>query len=475
MQKEELPVDFILQMQSVLNEKEIPFFISALNHSDPVTGIRINKVKGKHLNISGNPVPWTLTGLTLEKRPPFTLDPSFHAGAYYVQDPSSMLVDWLARHLLQKVKNPFLLDLAAAPGGKSTILAEIAFEKNGFLLANEVIKSRVPILRQNLARWGYSNIFISSFEIPVFKTLPPLFDLVLLDAPCSGEGLFRKDQNARMEWSTDHVNHCAARQKRILAPIPGLIREGGYLLYSTCTYNTKENDDQISWLCQHFPLKVVSIELPSEWGIIKTDKGGFQCYPHKVNGEGFYIAVLQHSGHLMSVESEVHQKKNQKSSRRKINFPDAISNFINADSDLIGVQDHSGNYYGIPENIFPDFNLISQYLPFIDPLLLLGNTKGKDFIPEAEFALSHYVKDTLYTWDLDRYEALIYLKKEISPLKPMHPGWGRISYGGLPLGWYKAVGDRYNNYFPKHWRIQMPIPEKSSLPPLPFSFKEKKV
>jgi hypothetical protein len=314
---------------------------------------------------------------------------------------------------------------------------------------------------------------VSSFETSVFKAFPPLFDLVLLDVPCSGEGLFRKDQNARIAWSEEHVNHCAARQKRILAPIPGLIKEGGYLLYSTCTYNTKENDEQVAWLCRHFPLQVVSIEMPQAWGIVKTEKGGFQCYPHKVNGEGFYIAVLQRVGHFQSVASEVHPSKHQKSQRMKINFPDAISNFISLNSDLIGVQDHSGNYYGIPENIFPDFQRISQYMPFIDPILLLGNSKGKDFIPASELALSTYVKDTINNWELDRYEALTYLKKEISPLKPRHPGWGLIHFGGLPLGWYKAIGDRYNNYFPKHWRIQMPLPEKSNLPPLPFSFTKK--
>ena len=175
-----------------------------------------------------------------------------------------MFVEWVANKLLATTQKPFILDLAAAPGGKSTILAEIASEKNGFLLANEVIKSRVPILKQNLAKWGYANVFVSSFEVPVFSSLPPLFDLILLDAPCSGEGLFRKDVKARDEWSLEHVNHCASRQKRILSPIPALLKEGGYLIYSTCTYNTQENDDQIAWLCQTFSLAIIHMDVPPQ-------------------------------------------------------------------------------------------------------------------------------------------------------------------------------------------------------------------
>lgn len=471
MDKEELPVDFINQMKSILNEKEIPHFLQAITHSSSVTGIRINKTKGEHLKVKGTPVPWTKRGLTLKNRPNFTLDPSFHAGAYYVQDPSSMLVEWIASKLLKDTTRPFILDLAAAPGGKSTILAEIAFEKNGFLLANEVIKSRVSILKQNLAKWGHSNVFISSFEVSVFNSMPPLFDLILLDAPCSGEGLFRKDIHARDEWSLDHVNHCASRQKRILSPTAGLLKEGGYLLYSTCTYNHKENDEQVSWLCQNFPFKVVEIEIPSNWGILKTDQGGFQCYPHLVNGEGFYLAVLQFTGQINQPQPENTLKRNQKTPRKKISFPDAISTFLKVENDLVGIQDHSGNYYGIPEDLFPEFSLLSQFLPFIDPILMLGSSKGKDFIPEPELALSAYINENLPTWELDRYDALTYLKKEILPVKPPKTGWGLINYEGLSLGWYKGVGDRYNNYYPKHWRIIMPIPDRINLPDLPFNLK----
>lgn len=466
MEKVELPIDFIHQMGDILNEIELHQFLSAIVNTSSVTGLRMNPWKGAHLKVKGTPVPWTQRGVTLENRPNFTLDPSFHAGAYYVQDPSSMLVEWIARKLLIETKTPFILDLAAAPGGKSTLLAEIASEKEGFLLANEVIKSRVPILKQNLAKWGYSNVFISSFEVSVFNAMPPLFDLVLLDAPCSGEGLFRKDIHARSEWSLDHVNHCASRQKRILSSIPGLLKEGGYLLYSTCTYNPKENDDQVTWLCQQFPLKIVPFDIPSTWGILKTEQGGFQCYPHRVNGEGFYLAVLQLTGENEPIPPEKNLKKPP---RIKISFPDSISKFIKKNSDLIGIQDHSGNYYGIPEALFPAFNILSQFLPFIDPVLLLGNAKGKDFIPEADLALSSYLNPDLPILDLDRFDALVYLKKEISPIHPPHSGWGLIRYDGLFLGWYKGIGERYNNYHPKQWRILMPIPDRANLPELPIN------
>ncbi|MDP4853127.1 MAG: RsmB/NOP family class I SAM-dependent RNA methyltransferase, partial [Saprospiraceae bacterium] len=316
MEKGELPIDFIHQMGNIIDETELSEFISSVTSTASVTGIRFNPLKASGLNESGKPVPWTQRGFTLENRPNFTLDPSFHAGAYYVQDPSSMFVEWVAKKLLATTKKPFILDLAAAPGGKSTILAEIASEKNGFLLANEVIKSRVPILKQNLAKWGYANVFVSSFEVPVFSSLPPLFDLILLDAPCSGEGLFRKDVKARDEWSLEHVNHCASRQKRILSPIPALLKEGGYLIYSTCTYNTQENDDQIAWLCQTFSLEIVPMEVPPQWGIINTEKGGFQCFPHRVNGEGFYLAVLQKIGSKERNSLTEQEKRNVKVPRK---------------------------------------------------------------------------------------------------------------------------------------------------------------
>lgn len=469
MEKGELPIDFIHQMGNILDENELAAFISSVISTSSVTGIRFNPLKASGLNESGTPIPWAQRGFILDNRPNFTLDPSFHAGAYYVQDPSSMFVEWVVNKLLATTLKPLILDLAAAPGGKSTILAEIANEKNGCLLANEVIKSRVPILKQNLAKWGYANVFVSSFEVTVFSTLPPIFDLILLDAPCSGEGLFRKDVKARDEWSLEHVNHCSSRQKRILSPIPALLKEGGFLIYSTCTYNTQENDDQITWLCQTFSLEIVPLEVPPQWGIISTEKGGFQCFPHRVKGEGFYLAVLQKMNSKEKNTFTEQVKRNVKVPRKRINFPDTLSAFLKKDNQLVGVQDNSGNYYGVPEDLFEEFNLISQYLPFIDPILLLGASKGHNFIPEQELALSAYINEEVPQWELERNEALLYLKKEVSLSAPPNVGWGKMSYNGLSLGWYKAMGHRYNNYFPKHWRIIMPLPPFSHLPELPFA------
>jgi 16S rRNA C967 or C1407 C5-methylase (RsmB/RsmF family) len=466
MEKKALPIAFIHQMERLLPAGELPLFLDSILNTPPVTAVRLNPRKGANIRIDGTPVPWSQGGITLERRPNFTLDPLFHTGAYYVQESSSMLVEWITRRLLRDTPTPFILDLAAAPGGKSTILAEIAFERNGFLLANEVIKSRIPVLKQNLAKWGYSHVFVSSLEIPVFNVLPPLFDLILLDAPCSGEGLFRKDPRARDEWSPEQVNHCASRQKRILAPIPGILKEGGYLIYSTCTFNQKENDDQMSRLCREYPMEVVPIDPPQDWGIVKTEKGGLQCFPHKVHGEGFYLAVLQLTG---PIKPNVLEKNTDKSSGKKMNFPESISAFMQRNHDLRGLLDPVGNYYGIPEAIYPAFQLLDKSLPFLEPILLLGNIKGNSFIPEPQLALSFYPNPELPVWKVDRYDALIYLKKEISSSKPSQPGWGLIRYEDLNLGWYKGVGERYNNYHPKPWRILMSIPDRVHLPELPFN------
>ncbi|MBR4788426.1 MAG: RsmB/NOP family class I SAM-dependent RNA methyltransferase, partial [Bacteroidales bacterium] len=215
----------------------------------PSTAIRLNPFKGM-AGPEGTPVPWSRYGRILSERPNFTLDPLFHAGCYYVQDSSAMYVGHVFG-MHAEGESLRVLDLCAAPGGKTTDLATILRERcgDGFtLVANEVIKSRASVLRDNVGIWGDPNVVVTSVDPAVIgRELKGWFDVIVADVPCSGEGMFRKDPRAEKEWSPAVVDLCAARQKRILADVWPALRQGGLLVYSTCTYEEKENDDNLEW------------------------------------------------------------------------------------------------------------------------------------------------------------------------------------------------------------------------------------
>ena len=273
-------------------------FTEALQKETP-TSFRLNPRKkvqneNKVLPIFGEDlggVLWHNEGFYLKSRPIFTLDPLFHAGSYYVQEASSMFIAEALKQTVDFAKPLKIMDLCAAPGGKSTLLASLLNDES-LLVANEVIRNRVGVLKENLEKWGFPNYIVANQDAEEMIELEGFFDVVLVDAPCSGEGLFRKDPNAMNEWSENAVNLCSARQKRILQAAAMLVKNGGILLYSTCTYNEKENQQNVNWLTQHFDYQVVSLNIPEYWNIEKRENG-YQFFPHKVKGEGFFLSVLR--------------------------------------------------------------------------------------------------------------------------------------------------------------------------------------
>lgn len=263
-----LPKAFEQQMASILEADEYSLFKAALL-SPSNTSIRINPRKSSPLSADTTPVPWNSQGFFLPQRPKFTFDPLFHAGAYYVQEASSMFIGHILNHL-QAPKEGLYLDLCAAPGGKSSLLADYIGEE-GMLVANEVIKTRASILKENMIKWGLGNTVVTNNDPSHFEPLEGLFDVVLVDAPCSGEGMFRKDVQAREEWSPENVKLCAARQQRILDQTGALPGPEGYLIYSTCTFNQQENEDMIRFLTEEFAYEPVRIPLNPDWGIVETE------------------------------------------------------------------------------------------------------------------------------------------------------------------------------------------------------------
>lgn len=462
-----LPPPFVQQMQALL-PNAWPLLESALQTPPPVS-IRLNPRKWtatlnpKTLQIGQNTVltqavPWHPAAFYLSERPVFTLDPHFHAGAYYVQEASSMFVSEALRQTVDFSKPLIALDLCAAPGGKSTAILDL-LSNDSLLVANETIRTRTAPLRENLERWGNPNIAVTSAEVEAYAELKDCFDIVLADAPCSGEGLFRKDPEAMREWSLPQVEFCAGRQKRILAAAVQTLAPGGILIFSTCTYNAQENTENAAWLTETFDLEPISLQIPAEWGI-EPQSLGYQFYPHKLQGEGFFIAVfrkkiapaLKHS--LPTAYKSIKPlNKASISSAEKWLSPNASARFFLSPSEEV---------LALPATLEKWYLLLDKFLKtkwFGTPI---GIFKGKDFVPSHALALSNWGAPEVPTLALTREQALLFLKKEtFDPPEQAPLGWTLATFEGHNLGWVKVLPNRLNNYLPQERRIRMSIHQTS--------------
>src|ERR1700744_6160209 len=308
-------------------------FTKAHQNTDAPTSIRINPFKKAAIKNDGQ-VPWCADGYYLDTRPSFTFDPLFHAGCYYVQEASSMFIG----HILNVIKpdgEPVkILDLCAAPGGKSTLLNS-AMQPDDLLVANEIIKTRVPILSDNLTRWGTANTIVTNNDPKDFTRLKGFFDIILVDAPCSGSGMFRKDPAAMNEWSEANVTLCHQRQERILADIYPCLKEDGHLIYSTCSYSHQENEDILDWLCTELELESLQIPINKDWGIVETQSSnanawGYRFYPGKVKGEGLFAACLKKTG----IQEAMAGFKNKEQQKIPVKELDMVKAYINNPDEL---------------------------------------------------------------------------------------------------------------------------------------------
>lgn len=454
----QLPPAFESQMISLLGIREFRDFKEAINQSAR-TSIRLNEFKGFIPNWSKTAIPWSQKGFFLDQRPNFTLDPTFHAGAYYVQEASSMFLEYVL-HTIQAPKGVFL-DLAAAPGGKTTLLSSY-LQDDGLLVANEVIQQRAQILKENSVKWGLGNIVVTNNDPEHFAPLAGFFDLVLVDAPCSGEGMFRKNPQARDEWSVDHVQLCSLRQKRIMDLAGGLVKGDGYLIYSTCTFNLLENEEMIRFLTSEFSYEPVRIPLDPNWGIreteVKTEEGtyfGYRFFPHLVEGEGFFITALKRPSDAFSKEP----------GRIKDFKHHVLKSVIERDSSVLDRElglDGTGKYYLLNDSYFRingdwsrSFERLSQHLSLRYFGVELGKKQKNDWIPSHEWAVSTLPKNGFLTYALTINQALDFLRKNDAEFADLPIGWVLVTYESLPLGWIKNLGNRVNNYYPKEWKIRL--------------------
>lgn len=454
----QLPSAFESQMLKLLGVAEFEQFKTAINQPSR-TSIRLNPAKTFSPSWLKTQIPWSSQGYFLQERPSFTLDPAIHTGAYYVQEASSMFVE----HILTSLEIPkgVFLDLSAAPGGKSTLLSTYLGQE-GLLVANEVIQSRATILKENLIKWGLGNAVVTNNDPDHFEPLEGFFDLVLVDAPCSGEGMFRKDAQAREEWSPDSVQLCSARQRRIMDKAGALVKGGGYLIYSTCTFNEQENEDMIRFLTGEFALEPVRVPLDPTWNIVETsvetEEGvffGYRFFPHKVEGEGFFITVLRRP-ESASTQDPGKIKEFKHPVLKSVSDKDSVQ--LDAELGFDGFGKYytlNDSYFRINRDFFRHFEKIGQVLSLRYFGVELGKKQKKEWVPSHEWALSLLPKDQFQSQELSTEQALEFLRKNELSLSDLRLGWVLMTYQNLPLGWVKNLGNRLNNYYPKEWRIRI--------------------
>lgn len=412
--------------------------------SDIPVSIRLNPFKEcslEHLQTT-DAVPWCPQGWYLKERPVFTLDPLFHAGAYYVQDASAMFVGYVFRHVLEHFGGRHVLDLCAAPGGKSTDAASSLRLKYGpgfVLVSNEVIRSRAAVLRDNMAMWGDPNVVVTSSDAREFAKIKSYFDIIIADVPCSGEGMFRKSENARKMWSEDNVELCAARSRRIVADAWDALAPGGVLIYSTCTLNQSENDDNVRWICEELGGEVIPV--PADFQGIEHTELGHLLVPGKVRGEGQYCAAILKNGE-----------------RRGDAAPGVVSE---DEAGEVGFFSRGDEIYALPAYLARQMQNIGKKVNVLGSGIKAFTLKGKDKIPDADLALSTLLEgEDFPSVELSREQALKFLHKDALVLPDAPTGYVVVTYGGLALGFVKNLGNRANNLHPASRRILMSVEGK---------------
>ena len=398
-------------------------------------------------------IPWAADSYFLSSRPSFTLDPLFHAGLYYVQEASGMFVAFTLKQIADLSQNLTVLDLCAAPGGKSTMIQSL-ISPESLLVSNEVIKTRVPVLNQNMTKWGYANGVISNNDPAHFKQLPGFFDIMLIDAPCSGSGLFRKDPGASKEWSPDLVRLCSLRQQRIVADAWESLKEDGFLIYSTCSYSQEENEDLVDRIFQQFSCISIPLSPDPKWNIIETisekhGAHGYRFYPDKVLGEGFFLSVIQKKEVTTSLRAP---KINSKPAAIAKPVIQQLSKWI--DEKFLSYISVGETIHAFPADLINDFEILKNNLYLKKAGIRVGKSGENEWIPDHELALANFLKYESASIDVAKPDALCFLRGEPFDFDIKGRGWRIVSYLGRPMGWIKLLEKRMNNYYPKSWRIR---------------------
>jgi 16S rRNA C967 or C1407 C5-methylase (RsmB/RsmF family)/NOL1/NOP2/fmu family ribosome biogenesis protein len=444
-----LPSDFISGARALLGDT-YPQLEAAIE-AHPTISIRLNPAKGQ-ATLAAERVGWCDTGYYLPERPAFTFDPLFHAGAYYVQEASSM---FLEQAIQTYVEGPVrCLDLCAAPGGKSTHLQTI-LPAGSLLVSNEVIRSRSYILSENTTKWGNPYTIVTQNDPKEIGELTHFFDVIVADAPCSGEGMFRKNPESVSEWSAANVSLCASRQRRILHDSWDALKPGGLLLYSTCTYNTEENEENLHYILTELGAEALPLAIKDEWSItgpLKYNHPAYRFFPHKARGEGFFFAIVRKK----ESETPPYRKQQKKEkSKTKNTIPAAVCHWL-LQPEAYQIERKGNTITAFPQSAASDLQTIAARLQLISSGINLGEVKGKDILPCHSLAMSIALNPSAFPIaELTYPDAIRYLRKEAITLPGDTPkGYVLTTYQGYPIGFVKHLGTRSNNLYPQEWRIR---------------------
>ena len=438
-------------MREMLGDEAERLF-SALDTPVEVS-IRVNPAKPAEV-FEGEAIGWSPNGRYLAERPQFTLDPLMHGGAYYVQEASSQFVAHILRQ--DNLEGGRVLDMCAAPGGKTTVYSSLV-GREGLVVANDINRGRTLALSDNVQRWGMGNVVVTCNEPEHIGAFEQWFDVVAVDAPCSGEGMFRKMDEAREEWTPASVEQCVARQRDILAEAWRALRPGGKLIYSTCTFNDREDEGVVRWLVEEYGDEIVAtdrVETEDKWGIIRSDIGPFQCfhfYPHSARGEGFFAAV--------ACKAEGVAKRRTPKGRRKVfttlQSKDLaeVSRWVD-DAKAMSFRCVGDIVYGYNSAVMEDVTQLSESLSVVYSGVAMGQIFKGTLKPEHSLAL--FVgrnRDVVPEVKLSLEDAQNYLRRQDIDAKQFSEGVNVVTYKGVAIGFIKRIGARCNNMYPKDLRI----------------------
>ncbi|WP_256008956.1 methyltransferase RsmF C-terminal domain-like protein [Desertivirga xinjiangensis] len=453
-----LPPALIKSLKEKYNIEEELFF-EVHEAAEAITSIRLNPLKPITEFEQGESIPWASQGRYLAKRPSFIADPLFHAGCYYVQEASSMFLEHILKQSCDLNADLRVLDLCAAPGGKSTLIASL-ISQSSLLVSNEIIKTRVPVLTDNMTKWGVLNSVVSNNDPKDFQRLESYFDVMVVDAPCSGSGMWRKDPDTVNEWSESNVLLCSQRQQRILADAYPALKEDGLLIYSTCSYSTEENEDIADWLCDTFNLETVKIDIDPAWNIVLTESSKHKCfayrfYPHKVKGEGFFVSCFRKKeGQNSSFNA---RSRSQKPVKQDLEI---VESWLNMKTGTLKAMPVKDGYSIINHAHWDDIHFLQSKLYLKKSGVFAGKIIGKGLIPAHELALSLIVSEHVCRAELTYDQAIAFLRKDDLRLDNAQTGWSLMCYQGFGLGWAKVLPNRINNYLPKEVRILKEIKDR---------------
>ncbi len=440
---------FTQEINDILTPAEAQSLIEAIETTSPIVAVRANISKTEKMPNAAVKVPWCEHGAILDERPQFTFDPMFHAGCYYVQDPSSMFIYHAIKHLATKPVK--YLDLCAAPGGKTTAALQ-ALPSESLVVANDIMPQRAQVLAQNVIKWGAANCMVTCDKPRALGEMTHEFDIIAADVPCSGEGMFRKDPEAVEQWSRSLVQQCATRQRSILDDVWNALKPGGIMIYSTCTYNAQEDEEIVDYIIDTLGASVIEIPTLPGWNIHPSVGRNYPCYrffPHRVKGEGLFMCVLRKN------DAPSKATKPGKNKPSKTSSPNA--QIIQAKSwvqDGHYLQENNGDVVATPS--FIEAKLKEQYskLHVVKEFgIKLGTIKGKKIVPSHQLAMSPHINPTAFTRvEVDYSTALAYLRGDAISIDAQQ-GYILVTYNGAILGFANNLGNRANNLYPKPWRI----------------------